>query len=137
GSPDMRVPIAHALGWPERIASGAQRLNLLERARLDFEAPDIERFPALRLAEQAARKGGTLPAVLNAANEAAVAAFLDGRLAFSDIPVLIEEVMDSSEAKEERSLEEVLQADTEARRLAEAFVARAVRTGTAAAGQVY
>ena len=127
GSPDMRVPIAHALGFPERIDSGADRLDLLEVARLDFEAPDPGRFPALRLAAEAARTGGTLPAVLNAANEEAVAAFLAGRLAFSEIPFLIEAVMERAPIVSERSLEAVLDADTTARKLARANIA--ARTG--------
>ncbi len=88
--PDMRVPIAHALGWPDRIASGAARLDLVKIARLSFEDPDFERFPCLRIAQEAARAGGTMPAVLNAANEVAVAAFLGRRLNFASIATVIE-----------------------------------------------
>jgi 1-deoxy-D-xylulose-5-phosphate reductoisomerase len=76
GSPDMRTPIAQALAWPERLGAGVQFLDLLQVARLDFEAPDPRRFPCLGLAMEAARRGGALPAVLNAANEEAVSAFL-------------------------------------------------------------
>src|SRR5690606_26434907 len=83
GNPDMRTPIAHALAWPERIASGVEPLDLVGLARLDFEAPDLERFPCLRLAQQAAASGGDFPAALNAANEVAVAAFLAGQIAFT------------------------------------------------------
>jgi 1-deoxy-D-xylulose-5-phosphate reductoisomerase len=95
GNPDMRTPIAHALGWPDRIASGVQSLDLVAAARLDFEAPDLDRFPALRLARAAAESGGTAPAALNAANEVAVAAFLEGRLRFPGIPHLIEAVLEA------------------------------------------
>ena len=82
GNPDMRTPIAQALAWPERIGSGVESLDLVAAARLDFEAPDLARFPALVLARAAAEAGGTAPAALNAANEVAVARFLDGALAF-------------------------------------------------------
>ena len=85
GSPDMRIPIAYALAWPERIETPAQRLDFAAIARLDFEAPDLARFPSLRLAREALEAGGAAPIVLNAANEAAVAAFLAGRLAFPEI----------------------------------------------------
>ena len=80
GSPDMRIPIAYALAWPERMATPAQRLDLAAIARLDFEAPDVERFPALRLAREALEAGGAAPIVLNAANEVAVAGFLAGAI---------------------------------------------------------
>jgi 1-deoxy-D-xylulose-5-phosphate reductoisomerase len=90
GNPDMRTPIAHALGWPERIRSGVESLDLVAAARLDFEAPDLERFPALVVAREAAAAGGTVPAVLNAANEVAVAAFLGGKLGFLGIVDLID-----------------------------------------------
>ena len=93
GNPDMRTPIAHALGWPERLSSGVESLDILRAARLDFEAPDLERFPALALARSAAEAGGTAPAVLNAANEVAVGAFLEGRCRFPDIVALIERVL--------------------------------------------
>ena len=86
GSPDMRIPIAHALAWPQRIATPCQPLDLSTIGRLDFEAPDMERFPALRLARDAAAAGGTTPAILNAANEVAVAAFLGGGSASLILP---------------------------------------------------
>ena len=93
GNPDMRTPIAHALAWPERIESGVRSLNLLEVGRLDFSAPDPGRFPCLRLAYEAARGGGTMPAILNAANEVAVQAFLDRRIGFTDSPRVIEHTL--------------------------------------------
>ena len=113
--PDMRVPIAHALGWPLRIASGAPRLDLVKIARLSFEEPDLERFPCLRIAEAAARAGGTAPAVLNAANEIAVAAFLGRRLNFASIAAVIECVLQQHEAGPLRSLSDALAADAWAR----------------------
>ena len=92
--PDMRVPIAHCLAWPARIVSGARTLDLAAVARLEFEAPDLLRFPALRLAREALATGGMMPAVLNAANEVAVADFLAGRCSFGEIPVAVERVLD-------------------------------------------
>ncbi len=111
GAPDMRTPIAHALGWPKRIESGTERLDLIELAHFDFQAPDETKFPALRLARAAAQEGGTLPAILNAANEVAVEAFLNERTGFERIPVLIESAMDNIERKQQRTLESVLEAD--------------------------
>ena len=118
--PDMRVPIAHALGYPARIASGAARLDLVQIARLSFEDPDFERFPCLRLAQAAARAGGTMPAVLNAANEVAVAAFLGRRLNFASIAGVIESVLQQHEAGPVRSLSDALAADAWARERAQA-----------------
>ena len=123
GNPDMRTPIAHALGWPERIASGVESLDLVSLGRLDFEAPDLARFPALRLARAAAEAGGTMPAVLNAANEIAVAAFLEGRLAFAGLPDLIERVIDRHSVRPARDLDTVLEVDRWARATAEAELA--------------
>ncbi len=123
GNPDMRTPIAHALGWPERIGSGVQSLDLAAVARLDFEPPDVERFPALRLARAVAEAGGTAPAVLNAANEVAVAAFLGGRLGFLGIPRVIEAVLGRHPGMPADDLSTVLEADRRARELAEAMVA--------------
>ena len=117
GSPDMRVAIANALGWPRRIDSGARRLSLLECARFDFESPDHRRFPSLGLARAAVRAGGTMPAAMNAANEVAVEAFLANRLRFDKIPVLVERTMERAEAAQNCDLESVLAADREARRL--------------------
>jgi 1-deoxy-D-xylulose-5-phosphate reductoisomerase len=125
GNPDMRTPIAHALGWPERLGSGVESLDLLSAARLEFEAPDLERFPGLALARAAAEAGGTAPAVLNAANEVAVAAFLERRLAFSEIPAVIERVLSRHTRAPVRSLEDVLGADDWARSVARSLVAGA------------
>ena len=122
-APDMRVPIAHALGWPDRIASGAPRLDLVQLARLSFEAPDLERFPCLRIAQEAARTGGSMPAVLNAANEIAVAAFLGRRLNFAGIAAVIDSVLQQHEAGPVRCLDDALAADAWAREHAHAATA--------------
>ena len=122
GNPDMRVPIAHALGWPRRISSGVESLDIVKAGRLDFEAPDLQQFPALGLARQAAEAGGTAPAVLNAANEVAVEAFLQRRLGFLDIPHVIEQVMAKLAVGPVKSLEDVLMADADGRREAQAAV---------------
>jgi 1-deoxy-D-xylulose-5-phosphate reductoisomerase len=123
GNPDMRTPIAHALGWPERIGSGVQSLDLVAAARLDFEAPDLGRFPALRLARSAAEAGGTAPAVLNAANEVAVAAFLDGRLGFLGIPEVVEAVLGRHRNRLADALGTVLEDDRWARETAQSMLA--------------
>lgn len=116
GNPDMRTPIAHALGWPERIVSGVESLDIVRAGRLDFEVPDLERFPCLKLAREAAEAGGTAPAVLNAANEVAVGAFLERRLAFVDIPRVIGAVLAQHSVRSADSLQDVLRADDWARR---------------------
>ncbi|WP_456448101.1 1-deoxy-D-xylulose-5-phosphate reductoisomerase [Thiolapillus sp.] len=126
GNPDMRTPIAHALAWPERIDSGVASLDLFDVARLDFEKPDLKRFPCLGLAFRAIEEGGSMPAILNAANEVAVAAFLDGRLGFGDIPRVIEQTMDSLRGQGADSLEILLQADALARKTAERLLAARV-----------
>jgi 1-deoxy-D-xylulose-5-phosphate reductoisomerase len=113
--PDMRVPIAQALGWPERIDSGVAGIDLIQIAKLSFEDPDFERFPCLGLAQSAARSGGTMPAVLNAANEIAVAAFLARRLNFAGIAGVIESVLQQHEAGPVTSLSDALAADAWAR----------------------
>jgi 1-deoxy-D-xylulose-5-phosphate reductoisomerase len=115
GNPDMRIPIAHALAWSERFESGAEPLNIFNVRRMDFEEPNLERFPCLRLAYKAIEAGGTMPAVLNAANEIAVDAFLNRRVRFTDIPVIIERCMDAIEAIAADSLEIVLDQDKLAR----------------------
>ncbi|HWL61797.1 MAG TPA: 1-deoxy-D-xylulose-5-phosphate reductoisomerase [Steroidobacteraceae bacterium] len=125
GSPDMRTPIAHALAWPERIASGVQFLDLLRVGRLDFEAPDTSRFPCLALATEAARAGGEMPAVLNAANEVAVEAFLAGQLDFMGIAETCAAVMKGwGRVNKVQELAGVLAADARARALATERVAR-------------
>ncbi len=119
GNPDMRTPIAHALAWPDRIESGVDSLDLFQVARLDFEAPDMNRFPCLRLAFEAVSAGGTAPAVLNAANEVAVAAFLEHRLGFLAIADLVDSVMQKVEVKPAENLAQLLDVDRHARLTAE------------------
>ncbi|WP_150429102.1 1-deoxy-D-xylulose-5-phosphate reductoisomerase [Dechloromonas sp. CZR5] len=118
GNPDMRTPIAYAMAWPERIAAGVEPLDLFKIARLDFQAPDFERFRCLQLAYDALRAGGTAPAILNAANEVAVAEFLAGKLSFRGIARLNDQVLQSLPAGPEGSLADVISADAEARHLA-------------------
>ncbi len=118
GSPDMRVPISNALGWPERIESGASSLDFAALCRFDFETPDAARFPALDLARSAAALGGNMPTVMNAANEIAVEAFLDGRIGFLDIGELVEKVLAVTRYNEISGFESVMQADSAARKTA-------------------
>jgi 1-deoxy-D-xylulose-5-phosphate reductoisomerase len=119
GNPDMRTPIAHALAHPERIESGVTALDLAAIGRLDFEEPDMRRFPCLRLAREALSAGGGAPCVLNAANEVAVEAFLGGRIGFADIPALDEQVLQTlGSCPAGHDLEAVLELDAESRRLA-------------------
>ena len=122
GSPDMRIPIAYALAWPERMETPAQRLDLAAIARLEFEEPDLERFPALRLAREALEEGGAAPAVLNAANEVAVASFLDGRIQFPEISDLVEKTLERNDRPAPASIEEVFAIDTEVRREVEGAI---------------
>ena len=117
-NPDMRVPIAHALGFPERIESGATPLDLAAIGQLSFERPDAQRFPCLGLAYAALREGGSAPAVLNAANEVAVAAFLEGKLRYTAIPRVIEQALEHVPPARVDSLDMVLDADRSARRAA-------------------
>ncbi|MGH8258273.1 MAG: 1-deoxy-D-xylulose-5-phosphate reductoisomerase, partial [Steroidobacteraceae bacterium] len=117
-APDMRTPIAYALAWPDRVAAGVPFLDLIRAARLDFRAPDTEKFRCLALAQDAARAGGLHPVFLNAANEVAVHAFLEGRLNFPDIAAVIDTVITASPGGAIGSLDDVLQADEEARSLA-------------------
>ena len=124
GNPDMRTPIANALAWPERIDSGVAPLDLFAIARLDFEAPDESRFPCLRLARQAAEAGDSAPAMLNAANEVAVAAFLDGRVRYLEIASIIEEVLNLEPVVALNDLDAVFTADAKARLLAEQWLSR-------------
>jgi len=118
GNPDMRIPIAYALAYPERIETGSEPLDLFKIATLDFIAPDFIRFPGLALAYQALRAGGTAPAVLNAANEVAVAAFLNKQITFLAIPRLIEDVLTDVPVTTVNTLEDVLTADAAARLVA-------------------
>jgi len=116
GAADMRVPIAYALAWPQRMPAPAERLDLAAIARLDFEAPDTNRFPALRLARDALETGGSAPAVLNAANEIAVASFLGGRIGFGDIARLVEEALGRRPTNAPASIDEVIALDRDTRR---------------------
>ncbi|URW76596.1 1-deoxy-D-xylulose-5-phosphate reductoisomerase [Sphingomonas donggukensis] len=118
GPPDMRVPIAHALAWPERMATPLGPLDLAGIGRLDFEAADEDRFPALRLARQAMVAGGARPAILNAANEVAVAAFLGGRIGFLEIAAIVADTLDAYDPGSPDSLDAVLDVDAGARRIA-------------------
>ena len=122
GAPDMRIPIAHALAWPERIDSGVPGLDFSRPLRLDFEPPDFGWAPCLRLGYEVARAGGTLPAVLNAANEVAVAAFLDRRAAFNAIPRVVEETLSRSVPRNADTLDTILDEDAAAREIATALV---------------
>lgn len=122
GSPDMRIAIANALAWPNRITSGADSLSLLEVARLDFEAPDEVRFPALTLAQNAAQSGGTLPAIMNAANEVAVQAFLSQQITFDKIAWLVEQTMAQAKVDSANDLDSVLAADQAARMACERLI---------------
>jgi len=122
GNPDMRTPIAHALAWPERIAAGVKPLDLIAAARLDFTEPDFERFPCLALAQLAAREGRDMPAALNAANEVAVEAFLDGTIGFTDIASLVGNVLERWQPAEPLDLAAVQDSDQRARVLARQFL---------------
>ena len=121
-NPDMKVPIANALAWPKRIESGAQSLDFSSLSQFNFESPDLDRFPALGLAKRAAIHRGTLPAIMNAANEVAVNAFLEGSIRFIDITKMVEWVMDSSEVCQATDLDSVLHADQNARALSMEFL---------------
>ncbi|WP_087501398.1 1-deoxy-D-xylulose-5-phosphate reductoisomerase [Pseudomonas sp. SID14000] len=124
GNPDMRTPIANALAWPERIDSGVAPLDLFAIARLDFQAPDEQRFPCLRLARQAAEAGNSAPAVLNAVNEVAVEAFLQRRIRFPEIAGMIEQVLDQEPVVPLPSLDAVFAADQRARELSREWLRR-------------
>ncbi len=124
GNPDMRTPIAYGLSWPERIDAGVAPLDLFKVATLNFQAPDFERFPCLALAYQALREAGTAPAMLNAANEIAVAAFLDRQIPFLYIPRVIEAVLDALPVYPVTTLDDVTLADAEARRVAQEQIRR-------------
>jgi 1-deoxy-D-xylulose-5-phosphate reductoisomerase len=122
GNPDMRVPIAYSMAWPERFESGVEPLNIFDVRRMDFEQPNLERFPCLRLAYKAIDLGGIMPTVLNAANEIAVEAFLNEQIRFTDIPLIIERCMDKFEIKPASSLEIILDIDKQARVVSEQII---------------
>lgn len=127
GSPDMRIPIAHALAWPERIATPCMPLDLTTIGRLDFEAPDEDRFPATRIARNAIAAGGACPAILNAANEVAVEAFLKEKIGFLDIATIVAETLDRYSPPEPKGVEDIFMADHEARRVADMIMERVSR----------
>jgi len=127
GNPDMRTPIAHALAWPKRINSGVSDLNLAEIAKLDFEEPDLVNFPCLGLAYEAARVGLDAPVVLNASNEVAVQAFLDGRIGFTQIAEVVADTMGHAIFKEPDSLSVVQESDKEARAISAEIILRVER----------
>jgi 1-deoxy-D-xylulose-5-phosphate reductoisomerase len=128
GNPDMRTPIAHALGYPQRISSGVGPLDLAKVGRLDFEQPDLERFPCLKLAREAASSGGSAPCVLNAANEIAVEAFLKGNLGFTEIALVNAHVLETlGDAPVPSDLEQVLQIDQAARLCAMRFISEGLK----------
>lgn len=126
GLPDMRTTLAVGLGWPERIESGVAGLDLLSQGRLDFEAPDTEAFPCLKLAWQAMEAGGSAPAVLNAANEVAVSAFLQGQVGFLSIPSLVEHALSTLPNLPADTLEALLAADAHARQVTESAISRSL-----------
>ena len=122
-NPDMKVPIANALAWPERIETGVSRLDLFQRPRFDFEAPDTDRFPAVEMSRKAARQGGTAPCILNAANEIAVEAFLAQRIRFDQITEVVARTLEKSMFNSTICLETVLRADHEARAVSRNLIA--------------
>ena len=122
GNPDMRVPIAYSMAWPERFESGVEPLNIFDVCRMDFEAPNLERFPCLRLAYKAIDLGGIIPTVLNAANEIAVEAFLNEQIRFTDIPLIIEGTMDKFTVSPASSIEIILETDQSAREVANQLI---------------
>ena len=122
GNPDMRIPIAHAMAWPERFDSGVAPLDIFAVKHMDFEPADLQRFPCLRLAMEAISAGGIMPTVLNAANEIAVEAFLNEQIRFTDIPVVIEQSMQIFSATQADTLEHILEADEQAREQAQLVI---------------
>ena len=124
GAPDMRIPIAYTLAWPERMETPCERLDLVGIGSLDFEAPDLERFPALGLARDALREGGAKPAILNAANEIGVASFLESRMGFLNIASLVGDVLAAYAPGAPSSIDEVLEIDRQARRTAAEFAGK-------------
>ncbi len=133
GSPDMRTPIANTLGWPERIPAPSPKLDLAKLARLTFEAPDPARFPALRIAREALLAGGGAPTVLNAANEVAVAAFLDKRIGFLDIAAIVERTLEALPDRRIDALEDIIALDAEARETAHRLIGNRAPAGASQA----
>jgi 1-deoxy-D-xylulose-5-phosphate reductoisomerase len=128
GTPDMRTPIAFAMGWPNRLPAPSERLDFGSLGALTFETPDLDRFPALRLALDALRAGGAAPTVLNAANEIAVQAFLGGKIGFLDIAATVERTLEAIDAPAIACLDDVAATDTAARHKADELVAQIATT---------
>ncbi len=126
GNPDMRIPIAHSLAWPDRFDSGAKPLNIFEVRHMDFEEPNLDRFPCLRLAYKAMHAGGTMPTTLNAANEIAVEAFLNEQVRFTDIPVIIERCMDATAVRQADNLSVILEVDQQARQFSRQIISELI-----------
>jgi 1-deoxy-D-xylulose-5-phosphate reductoisomerase len=124
GITDMRVPISYALSYPQRLPLSLPRLDLFQKGGLTFMAPDLEKYPCLRLAYQSIEIGETMPAILNAANEVSVNAFLEGAIKFTDIPILIRRVMEDHEVRTVHTLEDILKADHWARARGKAILER-------------
>jgi len=124
GSPDMRIPIAHCLAWPERIVSGAAYLDLTKQSNLQFFEPDLERFPCLRLGMEVARAGGTAPTILNAANEVAVESFLSGKSRFTDIPAIIAGALEQITCRKAESVDMIRLVDEQARAVARHLISK-------------
>ncbi len=122
GNPDMCTPIAHALAWPERLQTSVPALDLFEYSQLNFQAPDIQKFPALDLARQAMRAGGLAPTILNAANEVAVAAFLNQQIGFTNIPQVVEHTLQKLENSVADNIESILNKDKIARHVAQQYI---------------
>jgi 1-deoxy-D-xylulose-5-phosphate reductoisomerase len=127
GNPDMRTALAHGLAWPDRVDSGVAPLDLAALARFDFETPDLDAFPCLGLAYRALEAGGSAPAILNAANEIAVSAFLQGRLGFLGIPDLVLACLDELPSGPAGNLDQLMATDAQARTLAETLIPRMQR----------
>ena len=134
GVPDMRTPIAYSLAWPRRMATPVERLDLASIAKLTFEAPDFQRFPSLSMAYQALKSGGSAPTILNAANEVAVAAFLDGKIGFLDIVRVVEKALERMPSKPMATLAHVHEIDTMTRDMASDWIVDFARTGGASSG---
>ena len=132
GIPDMRVPISYALSYPERLDTGLSRLNLTECSNLSFLKPDTDRFPALQIAYEACRSGGCTPTVLNAANEIAVRAFLEGKLKFPEISQVVSETMNRTEYMNDNDIETILEADRQARNVSAEVVRHMTKLTTKA-----
>jgi 1-deoxy-D-xylulose-5-phosphate reductoisomerase len=124
GNPDMRTPIAYALGWPQRIVSGVEHLDLFAVAQLNFEPPDFSRYPCLRLAIEAMERGGSATTIVNAVNEVAVEAFLNGEVGYLDIARMIESVLGDTALERVTTVEQVVEVDAEARHRAAEWMAR-------------